>query len=1826
MRLRMRPGTTLSDLLIDLQRRQAALAEHHHASLTRVQELAGHAPLFDTLLVFENFPGRDALADTDHAGARLTDVQVEDATHYPVSLNVFPGRTLDLRLCHRPDAVDTRRATALLDRLRTVLTQIAEHPDAPVAAIATLTPSEHERVLDGFNRTDTPITARRPCDALTDWATWAPGTPAVVDAEGEHTYAALDSWVSDIAALLYVRGVRPGQTVGVALPRSVDLVASLLAVQRVGAAYLSLDPEFPADRLAYMLEDSGAALLLTGGGVQAPAGVTIPLLDLDEVGREDEPTGIGAVHFQEPIPGAVAYVLYTSGSTGRPKGVVIDHRNLANFLTDMGRRFPLSRGERWLAVTTVGFDISALELYLPLLFGATVVLADKDTVRDPRLLTDLAARSGATIMQATPSLWRSLLEHDAAVLSGMRVLVGGEAVPEPLAVRLAQGSAGAHNVYGPTETTIWSTTVPLTTDGPVSIGRPMANTRVYVLDTALRPAPVGVAGDLYIAGEGVGVGYHGRFGLTAERFVADPFATASGTRMYRTGDLARWREDGTLDFLGRADFQVKIRGFRIELGEIESALLSAPGVAEAVVTARGDEAGHVRLAAHVVPTPGAPARTSPEALRAHMARLLPDYMVPGAVVLLDTLPLTANGKVDRKALPDPGTITGADDHGRAPTTAREEILCGVFADVLGRDRVGPDEDFFALGGHSLLATRVVARTRTLLGADVGVRDLFEAPTAAALARRTEHTGHARPAVTPRPADEPRRLSHAQHRLWLIDRVHESGGAYNVPLAVRVDDPLDPDILPAAVMDLVGRHEVLRTAIRTDPADTGVPVPHPLPADTVDVAARALSGPLDAELARITAQPFDLAERPPLRVRLLTGPEIGEGCVILVVLHHLVADEWSFGPLLRDLDTAYRARARGRAPDWAPLPLQYADYAAARLDWLGAADDPDSPLGGRLVHWRHSLAGLPDELVLPTDRPRPALPSHTGGLVQVPVDTELHSALTELAVAHGVTVFMVVQAAVATLLHRLGAGEDIPLGSPVADRADEGLQDTVGFFLNTLVLRLDLSGRPTFAELLARVREVDLAGFANADAPFDTVVEALRPQRSVSRHPLFQTMVSYQRRPRGTDRLFDSTTQLVETPLDTARFDLEFAYVEDPERGTRLALNHSSDLFDTGTAELIAARLVHLLDRVAADPDLALGELDVLGATEGDRILEGFNHTETPITAPVPCDALREWAERTPEATAVEDGSGAHTYADLHRGTERIAALLHAHGVGPGRTVGVALPRSADMLAALLAVQRVGGVYLPLDPEFPADRLAYMLEDSGTALLLTGGGVRAPAGVTTPVLDLDGDHPAPTGAETPRSPARVPGAVAYVLYTSGSTGRPKGVVIDHRNLANFLTDMGRRFPLSRGERWLAVTTVGFDISALELYLPLLFGATVVLADKDTVRDGVALVDLLERDHVDVMQATPTLWRMLLETKPEVLHDLRVLVGGEALPQALADDLAAHARQVTNVYGPTETTIWSTTDPVHAGEPVSIGRPMANTRVYVLDDHLRVVPPGVAGDLYISGEGVGVGYHGRFGLTAERFVADPYAHVPGARMYRAGDLARWREDGTLDFLGRADFQVKIRGFRIELGEIETALARLDGVAQAVVTAHEGDDGHHRLVAYLTTDGSGASVDAADLRAGLSADLPGYMIPSAFVTLDAWPLTANGKVDRKALPDPTETAAGREVGRAPATEAERALCAVYAEVLGLDEVGADEDFFALGGDSVLTLRLVGDARKAGWVLTGRQVFRNPMVADLAAVAEPATPRVPDPAPDLVPDEPLISLAPGQLDQLESMWRKRR
>ncbi|MFC9297294.1 amino acid adenylation domain-containing protein [Streptomyces sp. NPDC057011] len=1641
-------------------------------------------------------------------------------------------------LTYATDLYDRSTAQTLADRLVHVLTRLAADPDLPVGRVDVLGAGERGQLLDAWNATARELPAADVVSLFASRVAGAPDAVAVVSGEVSYSYAELDRASNRLARWLRAQGAGPERLVAVTLPRSADLVVALLAVLKSGAAYVPIDPEYPADRIAYMLEDAAPAVVLE---------------ELPDV------SGCSAEALDLVVPAdAPAYVIYTSGSTGRPKGVVVPRGALLNFLTAMQDRFALTSEDRLLAVTTVAFDIAGLELYLPLLNGASVVLADREQARDPEALRSLIETRSVTVMQATPSLWRFV---DPQALTGVRVLVGGEALPSDLAGTLADHAASVTNLYGPTETTIWSTAEQVLGGQAVSIGGPIANTQVYVLDAALQPVPAGVPGELYIAGTGLARGYLNRPGLSAERFVANPYGPA-GSRMYRTGDLVRWTADGRLDYLSRVDQQVKLRGYRIELGEIEAALTAHEAIARAAVLVREDTPGDKRLVAYLV-VPGGkatPERTA--ALRARLAEVLPEYMVPSAFVTLDALPLTPNGKLDRRALPAPDYEPDAP--GRAPRTPQEEILCGIFAEVLGAPApLSIDDDFFENGGHSLLAIRLMSRIRAALDVDLPMSALFDAPTVAGLTAALTGSGTARPeltAATVRPDRVP--LSFAQQRLWFLNRFDGPSPAYNVPVALRLTGPLDRPALTAALHDLLVRHESLRTVFAEDADGAHQVVLDPEAARAAPRVIAVDEDGLAEALAHGAAYTFDLSAEPPVHTRLFTlAPEEH---VLLVVVHHIAGDGgWSTPVLIRDLATAYAARTAGEEPGWAPLPVQYADYTLWQAELLGSEDDPDSLAARQVSYWREALAGLPDELDLPTDRPRPAVAGHRGGEVPIAVPAELHALTAEFAGRHQASVFMVVQAALSVLLHRLGAGDDIPIGTPVAGRTDDALADLVGFFVNTLVLRTDVSGDPTFAELVARVRQADLAAYAHQDVPFERLVEALNPARSMSRHPLFQTMLAFnsvdqQDTMNGAGGLLPGLTVAGE-PVGTgaATFDLRFA-IDAELNGV---LEYATDLFDHATAESLVARFVRLLEALVTGPDVPVGRVDVLGAGERERVLHGWNATARELPAADVVSLFTSRAAGVPDAVAVVSGGVSYSYAELDAASNRLARWLREQGAGPEQLVAVTLPRSADLVVALLAVLKSGAAYVPIDPEYPADRIAYMLEDA------------APTVVLDSLPDVSACSAEPLSVTVPAD------APAYVIYTSGSTGRPKGVVVPRGALLNFLTSMQDRFELGAEDRLLAVTTVAFDIAGLEIYLPLLNGASVVLAGRDEVRDPEALRALIESRAVTVMQATPSLWRYV---DTSVLGEVRVLAGGEALPSDLAAQLAEHAASVTNLYGPTETTIWSTATEVTSAD-VTIGRPIANTQVYVLDSGLQPVPAGVAGELYIAGTGLARGYLNRPGLSAERFVANPYGPA-GSRMYRTGDLVRWSKDGELVYVSRVDQQVKLRGFRIELGEVEAALASHEAVARAAALVREDTPGDQRLVAYVVPDRPGEALDGVLLRKHLAAVLPDYMVPAAFVTLDALPLTPNGKLDRRALPAPDEEPGGP--GRAPRSPQEEILCGLFAEVLAASApVSIDDDFFARGGHSLLATKLAARIRSVfGAEVSVRRLFETPTVAGLA------------------------------------------
>ncbi|NYI04382.1 non-ribosomal peptide synthetase [Allostreptomyces psammosilenae] len=1873
VRVRLDPNESVRELLRRLQSERAALMPHEYLGLGAIQRAGGHAQLFDTLYVLQNFGGEQALAEL-RARHGVTPAGSVDATHYPLTLVVSPGAgPLRTTLAYRPDVVAADFAGSLLARLQTLLEAIAADPSARVGALDPVPAAERRLLAASWEATRRPVGEDTVADLLAAQAARTPEAVALVFGEHRLDYAELDARINRLARLLLARGAAPERVVALALPRSIDMVVALFAVLRTGAAYLPLDLDHPAERLAMMLADTAPMCVLTTGSVAAtlPAGDGAPRIRLDEPAVAAElaalPAG-GLADAERPAfarsrPGRLdhpAYVIYTSGSTGRPKGVVTPYRGLTNM--QLNHREAIfdptvaSAGGRRLRIAhtvSFAFDMSWEEL-LWLVEGHEVHVCDEELRRDAEALVAYCDRHRVDVVNVTPTyahllIEQGLLERDeAGAGSGDRggrhrpalVLLGGEAVSEAVWTRLrgTEGTFG-YNLYGPTEYTINTLGASTTDSATPTVGRPIWNTRAYVLDASLRPVAPGAPGELYISGLGLARGYHRRPGLTAERFVADPFATEPGTRMYRTGDLVRLRPDGNLDFLGRTDDQVKIRGYRVELGEITTALGEHPAVAHAAVVADGSGPGGAkRLVGYVVrdhadgsagapdataaqeataapDLPGAPGRVADEALarelRARLKARLPEYMVPAAIVPVDRLPLTVNGKLDVRALPAPTVATA--EAGRPPRTPREEVLCRLFAEVLGVERVGIDDSFFDLGGHSLLATRLISRARAALDAELAIRDLFEAPTVAELAPRARGAAQAaggdgaapapRPALVAgqRPGELP--LSFAQARLWLIQQVEGASAAYNFPMVMRVRGALDLPALRAALGDVMARHEALRTVIVED---EGRPFQRVLPAADAPVAFEVVTvgeETVPGLVRDAVARPFDLAAEPPLRATVARiaddgGPEPGgpEQYVIVLLLHHITTDEWSDGPFLRDLTAAYAARHAGRAPDWSPLPVQYADYALWQRRLLGERSDPDSLAARQLDFWRRALRGAPEQLDLPTDRHRPGRPSFEGDALEVELPERAARGVRRLGQRTGASSFMVLQAAVAALLHRLGAGEDIPLGAPVAGRTDQALDELVGFFVNTLVLRTDVSGDPSFAELVARVRETDLAAFSHQDVPFEAVVEELNPARSLDRNPLFQVMVGYRARGGAGWDFAGLPVEPEPFPTRTAKFDLVFGFAEETDGGRiRCVLEYRTDLFRRETAALLGRRLTRLIDAVVADPDLPVSRIEVLEPGERAAVLEGFNDTGRPVEELTLPAMFERRAAETPGAVAVVDRSRSVDYAGLDAEADRLARLLARRGVGPESVVAVAVPRSVEMVATVLGVLKLGAAYLPLDLGHPADRLAYMLRDSGARLVVGTREIadRLPevAGVRALLLDEPGTaaelaalpgtalRPEDLAGGRDRRPSGLDHA-AYVIYTSGSTGRPKGVVVPHEGIGSLVATAVDRMGVRPDSRVLQFASVGFDVAVFELSMALGVGARLVLVPDEARGPSKALTDFLHEQRVTHMILPPSLVSAL-PADCRLPEGATVLVGTETVPPDLIGRWAERLRLFA-AYGLTEATVNST---LWAAEPgweaaVPIGVPDPNTRAYVLDASLRPVPPGVVGELYVSGRGLARGYLGRPGLTAERFVADPYGS-PGDRMYRTGDRARWRPDGTLDFLGRVDDQVKIRGFRIELGEVAAALHRHPAVGQAAVVVDRAG-GAARLVGYVVP-GEGP-VDPAEVRAHAAEFLPDYMVPALVMALDGpLPLTPNGKLDRRALPAPDWAALAG--GARPVTEEQRRLAELFAEVLGLPEVGIHDDFFALGGHSMASMRLLGRIRAVlGAELSLRDVFDAPTVADLA------------------------------------------
>jgi amino acid adenylation domain-containing protein/thioester reductase-like protein len=1625
------------------------------------------------------------------------------------------------------------------------------------------------------------------------WAAQVARTPEAVALTFEGlsmTYRELDEAANRLAHLLAADGAGPGQCVALLVSRSAEAIVAILAVLKTGAAYLPVDPGLPAARIGFMLADAApVAAVVTAGLAERLDGHGVVVIEVEDPRIDTYPsTGLPG-----PAPDDVAYVIYTSGTTGVPKGVAITHHNVAQLMESL--HAPLPTAGVWSQCHSYGFDVSVQEIWGALLGGGRLVVVPEAVARSPQDLHALVVAEEVSVLSQTPSAVGALSPEG---LGSVALLIGAEACPPDLVDRWAPGRV-VINVYGPTETTVDAAmSAPLAAgSGVPPIGSPVSGTALFVLDAWLRPVAVGVVGELYVAGAGVGRGYVRRAGLTASRFVACPFGGpgAPGRRMYRTGDLVRWRPDGQLDYLGRADEQVKIRGYRIELGEIQAALAGLDGVNQAAVIAREDRPGDKRLVGYITGT------ADPAVARSALAERLPAYMVPAAVVGVEALPLTVNGKLDKRALAAPEYTAG---EYRAPVGAVEEILAGIYAQVLGVERVGVDDSFFDLGGDSLLAMRLVAAVNAGLDAGLSVRTVFEAPSVALLAPRIgAGAGRREPLVAvERPAVVP--LSFAQSRLWFIDQLQGPSPVYNMAVALRLRGRLDADALGAALADVVDRHESLRTLF---PAPEGVPQQLVVAAERADFGWQIIDATgwpvsrLDEAIDATARHPFDLANQIPLSARIF---RVGDDDHVLVaVVHHIAADGWSITPLARDLGVAYASRCAGRVPDWEPLAVQYVDYTLWQRARFGDLADGHSPIATQLAYWEDALAGVPEHLQLPTDRPYPLVADYRGASAAVNWPAALQQQVARVAREHNATSFMVVQAALAVLLSKISASSDVAVGFPIAGRRDPALDELVGFFVNTLVLRVEVTGDPSFAELLAQVRRRSLAAYEHQDVPFEVLVERLNPARSLTHHPLVQVMLAWQNLPgyasdsaAGLAALGD--LQVTPMQLDTrvARVDLTFSLAErwseaGEPAGIGGTVEFRTDVFDAAGIEALIERLERVLVAMTVDPTRSLSSVDLLDEAERAR-LDGWGNRAVltePVGTPVSIPAL--WAARvarTPEAVALTFEGLSMTYRELDEAANRLAHLLAAHGAGPGQCVALLVSRSAEAIVAILAVLKTGAAYLPVDPGLPAARIGFMLADAApVAAVVTAGLAERLDGHGVVVIEVE--DPRIDTCPSTGLPGPAPDDIAYVIYTSGTTGVPKGVAITHHNVIRLLESLNG--DVERAGVWSQWHSYAFDVSVWEIWGALLGGGRLVVVPEAVAQSPEDFHALLIAEEVSVLSQTPSAFYALQTVSalsPEPGDQLKlqtVVFGGEALePTRLGTWLRNHPGlpRMLNMYGTTETTVHASLREVVPGDASGnaspIGVPQAHLAFFVLDGWLRPVPAGVVGELYVAGAGVGVGYVRRAGLTASRFVACPFgsAGARGTRMYRTGDLVCWRPHGQLDYLGRADEQVKIRGYRVELGEVRAALAGLDGVEQAVVIAREDRPGDKRLVGYVT-----GTADPVAARSALAERLPAYMVP-AVVVVEALPLTVNGKLDKRALPAPEYT-----VGqyRAPAGAIEEILAGIYAQVLGVERVGVDDSFFDLGGDSLSAMRLI-TAVNAGLAagFSVRTLFDAPSVRSLS------------------------------------------
>jgi amino acid adenylation domain-containing protein len=1635
-----------------------------------------------------------------------------------------------------------------------------------------------------------------------------PDALAVVSSAARSSYEEINNRSNRLAHILRKHGVGPEVPVAVFLDRGTELVIAVVAVLKAGGIYVPMDPDYPMDRLTYILRDSAAAVVLTVGLlrdrlVTRAAAEACSCICLDAE-WEDE----SLPHDWNPLHscsvGHTAYIVYTSGSTGVPKGVAVAHRSLSNHLEWTRDALDLTCADRVLQKTPISFVGAIWEILATLVHGATVVVAPPGQHRDPTFLVHLIRTERVTVMQMIPTALSQLVRAPGfQQCTSLRYMIcGGEALSCDVAreFRELMPAVRLGNFYGSCEVSddcahYEVASVPEDATS-VPIGRPITNTRCYILDARLQPVPIGVTGELYVGGAAVARGYLRHPELTASRFVDDPFCP--GNRLYRTGDLARHRAVGDMEFMGRADSQVKIRGSRIEPAEVESILRQQEELADAVLLAREDDAGERRLVAYLLPR--GQRAPEPRELRARLAARLPEYMLPHAFVTLHEFPRNPNGKLDRSRLPAPGPRDVALAGYEPPQGRIEWSLVSIWSGLLGSDRIGRDDHFFSLGGHSLMAVQLLSRIRQKLQVEIPLTMIFRYPLLSELARQI---GAARELARPGPVmiehDAPVPLSASQQGLWFIAQLQPANTAYHLAMAWQLTGQLNEPALERSLQRLVARHDSLRMRFETPSqgGDARIGI-----ADAghsgFELSRIDLRGHADLQRARAESMaqcidtPFNLERGPLLRAELIrTG---AEESVLVIALHHLIADGWSLGLLMAELGAAYASPGAGMS-EAAPQPsIQYRDYAVWQRGHIRG-----ELLSRQLEYWRAHLTGAPPLLNLPIDRPRTPARTFRGGAVDVSIGGKLLESLRQLSEREGTTLYMTLLAAWSVLLARLCGQSEVVVGTPVANRQHHELEPVIGYFVNTLALRVSLHDDPNVGALMRRVKQIALDGFENQDVPFDLVVEALQPQRSPGCNPIFQTLFALDNTPTEEQLVLAGLgVQELSLPVKASQFDLSLSLCE---HGGVVAgrLEYATDLFNQGSVERIASYLQTLLRALLDAGPRPISELRLLTLEQTEQVLGNFN--ESVRLRENGClihEAVARQAAATAHATAVLFEESQLTYAQLNANANRLAHRLRELGIGPDARVAICMDRSLETIVAMLGVLKAGGAYVPVDPDHPAERLSYLLEDSDPALLICHGATRSriPA-CELPVIELELLADGTLLSEYPDSNpdatwvAVGPDHLAYVIYTSGTTGRPKGAMNTHGAIGNRLEWMRSTFESGPGDVVLQKTPYSFDISVWEIFWPLSTGARLVIARPGGHRDNAYLLSTVQRQGVTAMHFVPSMLRSFLETPGTTQCDSlrQIFCSGEELPVQTAQRCFSVLPRVAleNLYGPTETAVEVTRHscrPSELGHRIPIGRPIANTRIYILDARRQPVPIGVVGEIYIAGVAVGRGYLNRPDLTQERFVPDLFANEAQQRMYRTGDLGRWLDDGSIEYLGRNDLQVKIRGMRIEVEEIESHLVKIPPVRAAVVIAHEYAPEDIRLVAYLEVE-KGIAPSQREIVQYLARFLPDYMIPSAYVTLPALPLSPNGKVDRRALPAPDARREADEIFAAPRGALEERIANTWEKLIRIERVGRDDNFFKLGGHSLLTLHVISELQRAGLTIELTDLFQNPTVASLAA-----------------------------------------